>query len=190
MLVIKSGPLLWSIRAEQNHIRRSWRLAGVLDTLPQPMNDIPWPSSPKTLRRPLALGLDSRGEISPKETGQRCGMSSPFSSAQAQDFPPLLLPQSRVQLLRLATGSPWGPVAGWSQGHGFRGGGGSAESAPQEDSPPAGQWQFRKVNRPQREGCLFFGGVVTRQGRNLGGRAQNSRKGVGGLSGNPASLIH
>lgn len=29
---------------------------------------------------------------------------------------------------------------------------------PQEDSWPAGQWQFRKVNRPQRECCLFFGG--------------------------------
>lgn len=96
-------------------------MAGVLNSLPWPINRIPLPSSPKTLRRPRVPGLDSRGEINPRETRQRCGMSSPLSSAQPQDLPslPLLSPESSSW----ATGSPWGPVAGWSQGHGSPGAG-------------------------------------------------------------------
>lgn len=103
-------------------------------------------------------------------------------------FPPL---QSRVQLQGLATGSLWGPAAGWSQGQGSPGRG----SALQEDSWPSGQWQFRKVNRPPQECCLFFGGGGHEAGpQPRGGRAQSSRKGRGSgggkAGGNRTFLIH
>lgn len=99
-------------------------------------------------------------DLSPegKSAGERPGSSvaCPARSLRPRlktslPYPP---PPSRVQQQGLATGCLCGPAVGWSQGQGSPGRG----SALQEDSWPSGQWQFRKVNRPQRECCLFFGG--------------------------------
>lgn len=154
LLEIKSGPPLGRTGAEQNQLRRSRGLSGVPDTLPRPISGIPLPAGPEPSRCPGAPRLDFRGDISPREAGQRFGMFSPLSSARAQDFPPLSSPKSRVQLLGLATGSPWGPAAGWSQGQGsLRAGERSAGGLLARRT-----MQFPKVSRPQRECCLFFGG--------------------------------
>lgn len=114
MLEIKIRASALGAGAKQNHLGRSWRLAGVLDTLPRPINVIPLPSSPEALLR--ARGLDSRGEISPTETGQRCGTSSPLSSAQAENFtllPPSPVPSPAARLGHwMSVGPRCGVVAG------------------------------------------------------------------------------
>lgn len=91
--------------------------------------------------------------------------------------PPLSSPKSRVQLLGLATGSPWGPAAGWSQGQGsLRAGERSAGGLLARRT-----MQFPKVSRPQRECCLFFGGGGHEDGPQPRGKSPElEKKGAGG----------
>ena len=154
MLALKSGPPLGRTGAEQNQLRRSRGLSGAPDTLPRPISGIPWPAGPAPSRCPEAPRLDFRGDVSPREAGQRFGMFSPLSSARAQDFPPLSSPESRVQLLGSATGSPRGPAAGWSQGQGpLRAGERSSGGLLARRT-----MQFPKVSRPQRVLFVFWRG--------------------------------
>lgn len=68
---------------------------------------------------------------------------------------------------------------GWSKGQGSPGRG----EAPQQDSWPAGQWQFRKVTRPQRGCCLFFGGGGHEAGPQPKGKSPELEKRGGGRGG-------
>lgn len=180
MLEINSGSPLWSTRSEQNISAGSgdWRSSGHLTPA--------YKSNPIALRPGDVAASLRPPDLIPgeKSDGQRCGMSSPLSSAQSRGSPPFPPPQSPVQLLDLVTGSLWGPDAGWSQRKGSPGRG----SAPQEDSWPAGQWQFRRVNRPLRE-CLFFGGGGHEAGPQPRGKSlEFKERGAG--SGNRTSRIH
>ena len=68
---------------------------------------------------------------------------------------------------------------GWSKGQGSPGRG----RAPQEDSWPAGQWQFRKVTGPRRGCCLFFGGGGHEAGPQPKGKSPELEKRGGGRGG-------
>lgn len=56
--------------------------------------------------------------------------------------------------------------------------------APEKGSGPAGQWQFRKVNRPQPGCCLFFGGGGHEAGpQPSGGKSPEREERGGGAAG-------
>lgn len=105
-------------------------------------------------------------------------MSSPRSSAPAQDFPP----QPRVQTLGSARPLEAGGVP-------LRGGPRGPGRAPQEDSRPAGQGQLRKVNRPQRGCCLLFGGGGHEAGPQPGGEEPGAGEKGWGRGGNRTSRL-
>lgn len=127
----------------------------------------------------------SEGHSAQERPGRGLAWPTHSLPPQAQVSPPLSSPQCRVQLLSLATGRPWGPAVGWSQGQGSSGRGNDV----QEDSWPAGQWQFRKVNRPQRECCLFFGGGGHEAGPQPRGKSPQLEKRRGrGAAGTGQSL--
>lgn len=137
------------------------------------------PSSPETSRRPRAPGLDSKVEIGPRETRQRCGESSSLSSAQAQDPLPCHLPspESSCSARPLEAVGPRGGVV---EGARFSRAGECSTGGLRARRTMA-------VSESERSSArvlfVFWRGVVTRLGRNLGGRAQSSRKGVGGAAG-------
>lgn len=107
------------------------------------------------------------------------------SGLKLHSLTPLPSPESSCKSWPL--GVCGAPLWGGRRGKVLQGGG----SALQEDSWRSGQWQFRKVNRPQRECCLFFGGGGHEAGPQPRGKSPElEKRGWGEAGGNRTSLIH